>query len=93
MNTLRAATNNVRAYYGLPADIWGEDIVAKVTPIRDWRKHVLEIRSAIQNLVDFINGFESVMDFDITIPSWLDMGTERPVRDVMTQIKTLIGSL
>jgi hypothetical protein len=93
MNALRTAVNDIRHYYGLPITVWGEQIIAKRTPIAAWRKHISDIRSAIHSLVDFVNGFESVTDFDITIPTWIDKGTDRPRKDVMQQLLTLIQTL
>ncbi len=88
--TIRSATNIVRNYYSLAAFNWSKGITAGVTEVRDWVFHILEIRSALNPVIDLMRSFHSdnVEDFE-----WIPLTTGRPKADVMTQIHELILSL
>ena len=59
--------------------------------MRDWPRHILEIRSALEPVVQFINSFDTLNTaFDIPAFDWLPLGTGRPRADVMKQICDLI---
>ena len=88
--TIRSATNTVRNYYNLAAFNWSKAITVGVTEVRDWVFHILEIRSALNPVIDLVNSFHSdnVEDFE-----WLPLTTGRPKANVMNQIHEVIFGL
>jgi hypothetical protein len=93
IRAIRDAVNNVRNYYGLAAVNWGESVVAGKTTIKNWPYHILEIRTALEGVIDFINQFDTVSTFDVPEVDWLPLGTGRPSAAVMRQIHDLILTL
>lgn len=92
--TIRSATNTVRNYYNLAAFNWSKAITAGVTEVRDWVFHILEIRSALNPVIDLVGSFHSeAVPFSIADFEWIPLTTGRPKADVMTQIHELILSL
>lgn len=92
--TIRSATNIVRNYYNLAAFNWSKGITAGVTEVRDWVFHILEIRSALNPVIDLVGSFHSeTTPFSLADFEWLPLTTGRPKADVMTQIHELILSL
>lgn len=92
--TIRSATNIVRNYYSLAAFNWSKGITAGVTEVRDWVFHILEIRSALNSVIDLVGSFHSeTTPFSLADFEWLPLTTGRPKADVMTQIHELILSL
>jgi len=84
--TLRTAINNLRYYYRLLAYVWPGGIIPGRTQVRDWPLHVLELRAAIQGIIDKINSFDNT-----AAPiEWLPLGVGRPRADVMNQIMDLV---
>ncbi len=88
--TMRTAINNIRNYYGMTAYVWSGEIIAGTTQVRDWVYHIMEIRTAIEGVVDLINSFSENSTFNIPPIEWLPLGTGRPRADVMNQIISLI---
>lgn len=89
--TIRSATNTVRNYYNLAAFNWSKAITAGVTEVRDWVFHILEIRSALNPVIDLVGSFHpETMPFSIDDFEWIPLTTGRPKADVMTQIHELI---
>lgn len=89
--TIRTATNAVRNYYGLAAFSWSKTIVAGVTEVRDWVFHILEIRSALNPIIDLVNSFHpGSIVFNVDDFEWIPLTTGRPKADVMNQIHELI---
>ena len=89
--TLHAAINNLRNYYNLSAYTWSREIVPGRTQVRDWPFHILELRAAVQGIIDKINSFDSIAQEAILAPiGWLALGTGRPRADVMNQLQNLI---
>jgi hypothetical protein len=86
---LRFAVNNIRGYYNLPVYAWEHEIIPGKTNAAYWVYHVIELRAAIQGVVDKIN------TFGVIIPkiSWLPLGNGRPRADVMAQLATIILGL
>ncbi len=84
---LRSAVYNIRNYYTISAITWSSNIISGKTQIRDWGYNIIEIRAAVEGIVDFINDFENN-----TIPpiNWLSFGTGRPRADVMGQLYDLV---
>lgn len=91
---IRTAVNTVRNYYGMTAFSWSKAITAGVTEVRDWVFHILEIRSALNPVIDLINNYNcNTSTFDVDAFGWIPLTTGRPKADVMTQIHELILSL
>jgi hypothetical protein len=90
---LRIAVNNVRDYFNLPAYSWGYEIIPGRTNAAYWVYHVIELRAAIQGVVDKINMYDTSAGARIPDTQWLPLGTGRPRADVMEQLVTVICSL
>lgn len=92
--TIRSAVNTVRNYYNLAAFSWSKAITAGVTEVRDWVFHILEIRSALNPVIDLVNSFHyEITTFDIESFEWLPLATGRPKANVMNQIHEMILGL
>ena len=87
--TIRTAVNSVRNYYGMTEFSWSSDITSGVTEVRDWVFHILEIRSALNSVIELINSFSSGT-FEV---EWIPLTTGRPKADVMEQIHEVILGL
>jgi hypothetical protein len=90
MRSLRTAVNNVRDFYGLSAVCWSEDAITGKTYVKNWPFHVLELRKAIELVVDFINAFDVTWANKLSDPAWIPITTGRPQGAVMQQLQTLI---
>lgn len=93
IRSLRTAINYVRDFYGLSAVSWSEDVVAGKTTVKNWPFHVLELRKAIVQVVDGINGFDVAWTNKLPDPEWIPITTGRPRAAVMQQIQTIIFGL
>ena len=93
IRSLRTAINNVRDFYGLSAVSWSEDVTTGKTYVKNWPFHVLEIRKAIEQVVNFINGFDVTWVNKIPDPVWIPITTGRPQAAVMLQLQTIILGL
>ena len=93
IRSLRTAINNIRDFYGLSAVNWSEDVIVGKTYVKNWPFHVLELRKAIEQVVDFINGFDVAWATKIPDPVWIPIMTGRPQAIVMQQLQTLILGL
>ena len=94
MTELRTAVNTIRAYYGLAAKAWGESITAGVTMLANWTAHVLELRTAINEVVTHVNGWDTASSQNrITAPAWIDIPTNKPTAAVMYQLREVIKTL
>ena len=93
MKSLRTAVNNIRDFYGLSAVSWSEDVVASKTYVKNWPFHVLELRKAIEQVVDFINAFDITWANKLPDPAWIPITTSRPQAAVMQQLQTIILGL
>lgn len=92
--TLRTAANHVRDYFNLPPYAWASEVVPGRTQVRDWPFHVLELRAAVQGVIDKINSFDiTAAEIRIAPIDWIDIGTGRPRADVMNQLMELILQL
>lgn len=73
---------------------WSKNITAGVTEVRDWVFHIIEIRSALNPVIDLINNYNCESStFDVDDFAWISLTTGRPKTDVMTQIQELILGL
>lgn len=89
--TIRTAVNTVRNYYGMTAFSWSGSVTPGVTQVRDWVFHILEIRSALDPVIDMVNSFHSeTTTFDVDAFEWIPLTTGRPKAEVMNQIYEVI---
>lgn len=93
ITALRTAANTARGYYGLSAVSWGEEITAGKTYVKNWPLHILEIRAAIEPVIELINLFDTGTAFDVPEVDWLPIGTGRPKAVVINQLQELLLSL
>ena len=93
IQTLRAAVNNVRRYYGLALVVWAEDVLAGRTPVRNWTFHVLELRKAIEQVIELINGHAPSSTLRVPMPEWLPLASSRPKATVMRQLRDIVLEL
>lgn len=92
--TIRTAVNVVRNYYGMTAFSWSSNITAGITEVRDWVFHIVEIRSALNQILDLINSYDcETVGYDFKDFEWIPLSDGRPKADVMNQIQALILSL
>lgn len=90
---LRTAVNTVRDYYRLPAFSWSEEVKTGKTYVKNWPFHILEIRRALEPVIDLINQFDSGSVFDVPEVNWEPIGNGRPKAAVMNQLQELILAL
>ena len=93
MRGLRTAVNNVRDFYGLSAVGWSEDVITGKTHVKNWPFHVLELRNAIEQVVDSVNGFDVAWTNKLPDPEWIPITMGRPQAAVMQQLQTIILGL
>lgn len=93
ITALRTAANTVRDYYRLPAFSWSEVVMAGKTYVKNWPFHILEIRRALEPVIDLINQFDSGSAFDVPEVIWEPIGNGRPKAAVMNQLQELILAL
>lgn len=93
MTELRTMINNVRDYYGIPAKKWAEPIIAGTTSFRNWPSHIAEMRSAIEDVVNLVNGWDTTTTaLRIVLPAWKAVAG-RPSAEVMEQLRSVIKML
>ncbi len=68
---------------------WSSSITPGVTEVRDWVFHILEIRSALNSVIELINSFYSGA-FEL---EWIPLMTGRPKAGVMAQLYEVISEL
>ena len=69
---LRAAINNIRAYYGLAAVSW-TDAALTVGTTKIKAVHITEMRTAIEQIISLINAFDGTNNIhDLAVPTWTD---------------------
>ena len=93
VTALRTAVNTVRNYYGLSAVVWSEEITAGKTYVKNWPLHILELRAALEPVIEMINLFSTGTAFDVPEVDWLPIGTGRPRAAVMNQLQALVLAL
>lgn len=93
IQTLRTAVNAVRRYYGMAAVVWAEEVVSGKTPIRNWTFHVLELRKAMEQIIEMIHDFAPASALGIPIPDWLPIAPGRPKAAVMLQLREILCEL
>jgi hypothetical protein len=85
ISELREAVNTVRNYYSLPAFQWAQAVTAGRTNIAFWPYHILELRTAIQEVLTLLAEYGEVIQI-----TWLNVGRGRPRADVMNQLQDVI---
>ena len=94
MTELRAAINNVRAYYGMAAYSWGQAITAGATALAGWTSHVQEMRTAIEQIAALVNGWDTASStHNITLSAWIAIPQNTPSAAVIAQLRSVIPTL
>ena len=93
LRIIRTAVNNIRDFYGMSAVSWSEDILSGKTYVKNWPFHVLELRKAIEQVVDAINAFDAAWTNKLPDPAWIPITTVRPQAAVMQQLQTMTTGL
>jgi len=93
IQTLRTAVNAVRRYYGLATVTWAEEVIAGRTPIMNWTFHVLELREAIEQVIELINNHVPNSTLGVSVPTWLPPAPGRPKAAVMLQLQDTLLEL
>lgn len=91
MQELRSAVDQVRQYFGLPAYPWSESLVVGVTSLAGWTSHVLEFRTAMDEVASLVNGWDMESStHNITLPVWIPIPVNKPTAAVMTQLREAV---
>ena len=61
--------------------------------MKNWPFHVLELRKAIEQVVDAINAFDQAWTNKLPDPAWIPITTGRPQTAVMQQLQAIILGL
>ena len=89
--SLQTAINNVRNYYNLPTVNWEFPCVSGKTNVAYFTYHVINLRLAIDGIIEKINGWSGM---EIVAPIyWIPLENSRPKAAIMKQIKQIILSL
>ena len=84
MNELRDMIDTMRACYGMSAYPWAQTITAGTTSLAGWTTHVTEMRTAIDEVVTFVNGWDSnTSTIGISLPAWISITSNKPSVAVM----------
>ncbi len=88
---LRNAVDQVRAYYGMAPFAWAEALTAGMTSLAGWTGHVNELRTAMEGIAAFINGWDVESGIhNIPLPDWISIPVNKPAAAVMTQLREAI---
>ena len=69
INELRQAIDDIRAWYGMEAYEWSEEIIAGVTSSVNWAGHAIEIKEQIEEIQAFVNNWDITNQaLDISLP-------------------------
>jgi hypothetical protein len=88
---LRTAANDVRNYYGMAAYAWEMEIIPGTTMIAYWPFHIMELRAALEAVVNFVNTFDA--GHEMVVLSWIAITAGRPRASIMNQLMDLIKKL
>lgn len=92
MNELRQAIDDIRAWYGMSAYTWREEIVAGVTSSVNWAGHTIEIKEQIEAIQKFVNEWDSTnAALDVSLPTISTFYA--PKADVINQLRDAIKLL
>jgi len=91
MQELRNAMDQVRQYFGLPTYPWSESLVVGVTSLTGWTSHVLELRTAIEEVATLVNSWDMESStHNIVLPVWIPIPVNKPTAAVMTQLREAV---
>jgi hypothetical protein len=91
MQELRNAVDLILAYYGLSSYPWAETLSAGMTSLAGWTSHVLEIRTAIEQVATLVNGWDMQSStHNITLPVWIPIPVNKPTAAVMVQLREAV---
>lgn len=91
MQELRNAVDQVLTYYGLSAYPWSESLAAGMTSLAGWTSHVLEIRTAIEQVAALVNGWDTQSNtHNITLPAWIPIPVNKPTIAVIVQLREAV---
>ena len=95
MTEIREMVNTVRAYYGLSAYAWAETITAGTTPLANWSAHVTELRTAIDEVIAYVNAWDTTATANkIPVPSWIVVTSgQKPSAAAIEQIRAVLVTL
>jgi hypothetical protein len=91
ITTLRAVTNAARAYYGIAPRVWKHVIISGRTNAAYFPLHILELRSAVEDVIDFIDTWSGVGEESPF--TWEDIGSGRPRAAVVAQLQIVSAEL
>jgi hypothetical protein len=84
----------------MAAYAWADSIIPGETHVLYWPFHILELRAAIEAVINWVNNYDmtaaglGVLPLETIIPlEWLAIGTRRPRAAVMNQLNNLALSV
>lgn len=92
MSELQNAINNVRLYYGLSTYAFSA-ITSKTTGLSGWTTHVNQMRTAINEIVTYINNYDSTNTTNNVSVSWITIEKNTPNAEVINQIYNVLKTL
>ncbi len=88
---LRNAVDQVLSYYGLSTYPWAESLTAGMTSLASWTSHVVEIRTAIEQIAALVNGWDTRSNtHNITLPAWIPIPVNKPTAAVTVQLRDAV---
>lgn len=91
MQELRNAVDQMLTYYGLSVYPWAESLAGGMTSLAGWTSHVLEIRTAIEQVAALVNGWDTQSyTHNITLPAWIPIPVNKPTAAVMAQLREAV---
>ncbi len=91
LQELRNAVDQVRAYYGMSPFAWAEALTAGATSLAGWTGHVNELRTAMEGIAAFVNGWDMESGtHNVSLPAWISIPVNKPSAAVMTQLREAI---
>ncbi len=91
MQELRIAVDQVRANYGMAPYAWVEALTAGMTSLAGWTGHVNELRTAMEGIAAFVNGWDVESGtHNIPLPDWISIPANKPAAAVMAQLREAV---
>lgn len=92
INELRTCLDDLCAYYGLAKTQWTDQIIAKVTPKKNWATHALELQETAKRIAAYINGWDTQSQVNrVTLPTFTKPTV--PSADVINQLRSACAML
>lgn len=92
MSELQNAINNVRLYYGLKTYAFSA-ITSKTTGLSGWTTHVNQMRAAINEIITYINNYDSSNTTNNVSVSWITIEKNTPNAAIINQIYNVLKTL